>query len=176
MADANMPRYGALAALRAPPLRSRLGTAKAIRRAPAHAPRRTLDQRSGARFAAFLTDNLRVWDGVRNRRLFPCRIARYSSLVCGEAKPPHRLACAAAWLQGGAIRGCVCSFLATPSGTSEHSSVGRRKGVKVFGCSDEGAQIPYASASSASPSAWAAKPTKPVSPSVALDAAARRPH
>ena len=25
---------------------------------------------------AFLTDNLRVWDGVRNRRLFPCRIYR----------------------------------------------------------------------------------------------------
>ena len=41
---------------------------------------------------------------------------------------------------------------------------------------DEGALIPYASASSASPSAWAAKPIKPVSPSVALDAAARRPH
>src|SRR6478672_10582398 len=43
MADANTPRYGALAALQAPPLRSRLGTAKAIRRAPAHAPRRILD-------------------------------------------------------------------------------------------------------------------------------------
>ena len=88
-------------------------------------------------------------------RPFPQNTARREivALVCGEAKPPHRLACAAAWLQGGAIRGCVCAFPATPSRTSEHSSVGRRKGVKVFGCSDEGALSPYASASSASPSA-----------------------
>ena len=43
----------------------------------------------------------------------------------------------AARLQGGAIRGRVCAFLAHPSRTSEHSSVGRLKDVKVFGCSDD---------------------------------------
>ena len=40
-------------------------------------------------------------------------------------------------LQGGAIRGRVCAFLATRTEHPNTQAWGRRKGVKVFGCSDD---------------------------------------
>ena len=43
----------------------------------------------------------------------------------------------AAWLQGGAIRGRVCAFLATRAEHPNTQAWGRRKDVKVFGCSDD---------------------------------------
>src|SRR4029077_2344450 len=55
-------------------------------------------------------------------------------------------------LQGGAIQGRVCAFLATRAEHPNTQTWGRRKDVKVFGCSDERALIPYASAPSASAS------------------------
>ena len=40
-------------------------------------------------------------------------------------------------LQGGAIRGRDCAFLATRAEHSNTQAWGRRKDVKVFGCSDD---------------------------------------
>ena len=43
----------------------------------------------------------------------------------------------AARLQGGAIRGRVCAFLTTRAEHPNTQACGRRKDVKVFGCSDD---------------------------------------
>ena len=43
----------------------------------------------------------------------------------------------AARLQGGAIRARVCAFLTTPAEHPNTQAWGRRKDVKVFGCSDD---------------------------------------
>ena len=45
--------------------------------------------------------------------------------------------CLATRLQGGAIRGRVCAFLATRAEHPNTQAWGRRKDVKVFGCSDD---------------------------------------
>ena len=45
--------------------------------------------------------------------------------------------CLATRLQGGAIRGRVCAFLATRAEHPNTQVWGRRKDVKVFGCSDD---------------------------------------
>ena len=45
--------------------------------------------------------------------------------------------CLAARLQGGAIRGRVCAFLAARTEHPNTQAWGRRKDVKVFGCSDD---------------------------------------
>jgi hypothetical protein len=45
--------------------------------------------------------------------------------------------CLATRLQGGAVRGRVCAFLATRAEHPNTQAWGRRKDVKVFGCSDD---------------------------------------
>src|SRR4029077_4098886 len=45
--------------------------------------------------------------------------------------------CLATRLQGGTIRGRVCAFLATRAEHPNTQAWGRRKDVKVFGCSDD---------------------------------------